>query len=149
MKNTRTTSLLAAQMERAKILLLRGRAKGAQAATIHAIVASLRLSLAATLGGLDLGRPLPGRFVLRVGAGREHAVTLEDRPLTIPPAALERLFASAGLRLEAGQLLLLDPAVVRQALDEEPSQPPGAERGTQEQPPATSSPECGDCPRAA
>jgi hypothetical protein len=118
MKRESQLSLLAAQIECAKSRARRARETGEDDASIERIVASLRLTLAAVLAGLDLGKPQPQAFVLEAGRLREHTIKLGDRSVPVSGPYLESLLTRAGLELEPQQVILLEAELIRDLVEE-------------------------------
>ena len=118
MKRESQLSLLAAQIECAKSQARRARKSGEDDAPIKRIVASLRLTLAAVLSGLDPGKTEPQAFVLEAEPHREHAIKLGDRLVPVSGPYLEDLLKQAGLALEPQQVILLEAGLVRDLVEE-------------------------------
>lgn len=111
-------SLLAAQIECAKSHARRARESGKDATAIERIVGSLRLTLAATLTGLDPRRVVPPGFVLEAGRGREHEMKMGDQSMPVSGAYSRALLEEAGVKLELGQVILLEDGLVRDLVEE-------------------------------
>lgn len=111
-------SQLAAQIECAKSHARRARESGMDASAIERIVGSLRLTLAATLSGLDPRRVVPTGFVLEAGRGREHEMKLGDQSVPVSAAYARALLGEAGLELAPGQVILLEDGLVRDLVEE-------------------------------
>jgi hypothetical protein len=111
-------SLLAAQIECAKSHVRSARESGKDASAIERIVGSLRLTLAATLAGLEPCRVVPSGFTLEAGRGREHEMKLGDQSVPISSAYAVALLHEAGLELAPGQVILLEAELVRDLVEE-------------------------------
>jgi len=111
-------SQLAAQIECAKSHARSARESGKDASAIERIVGSLRLTLAATLAGLDPRRVVPSGFVLEAGRGREHEMKLGDQSVPVSSAYAAALLQEAGLELAPGQVILLEDGLVRDLVEE-------------------------------
>ena len=111
-------SLLAAQIECAKSHARRMRESGMDATAIDRIVGSLRLTLAATLSGLDPRRVVPPGFILEAGRDREHEMKLGVRSMPVSGAYAMALLREAGLELAPGQVILLEDELVRDLVEE-------------------------------
>ncbi len=118
MKRESQLSLLAAQIECAKSHARRQRESGMDATAINRIVGSLRLTLAATLSGLDPCRVVPPGFVLKAGRGREHEMKLGVQSMPVSGAYAGALLEEAGLELAPGQIILLEAELVRDLVEE-------------------------------
>ena len=118
MKRESQLSLLAAQIECAKSQARRARKSGEDDAPIKRIVASLRLTLAAVLSGVDPGKANPQAFVLEAGRHREHTIKLGDRSVPVSGPYLEALLKQAGLKLESEQVILLEAGLIRDLVEE-------------------------------
>ncbi len=111
-------SSLAAQIECAKSYARSAREAGQAADTIEKIIRGLRTTYAAAAAGLGRQDAGPRAFVLEVGVDRQHTMFLGDRPVPVSGAYIQALLQEAGLRLEAGQVILLDTELVRDLIEE-------------------------------
>ena len=82
-----------------------------------AILRSLRLSLRALTSGIDPDEA-PASFVLLVAKDGRTYLRRDTQMAPLSGPYLERLLARAGLKLEAGQELLIEPGLARRAIEE-------------------------------
>lgn len=111
-------SQLAAQIECAKSHAACARESGKDATAIERIVGSLRLTLAATLAGMDPCRVVPPGFVLEAGRSREHEMKLGVQSVPVSGSYAGTLLEEAGVKLEPGQVILLEDELVRDLVEE-------------------------------
>ena len=82
-----------------------------------AILRSLRLSLRALTSGVDPDEA-PASFVLLVAKDGRTYLRRDTHMAPLSGTYLERLLSRSGLKLEAGQELLIEPGLARRAIEE-------------------------------
>jgi hypothetical protein len=92
--------------------------RGEGAGSIAAILRSLRVTYLALSTGLDPWRDASHLFILRVSPLGEHTLNQGGQPVPIDAPYLAYLFWTAGVELLPGQVLLLEPELAKDAIEE-------------------------------
>lgn len=92
--------------------------RGDGAGSIAAILRSLRVTYVALSAGLDPRKDAAHLFILRVSDHGEHGLSQGGLPVPVDAPYLAYLFWTAGVELVPGQILLLEPELAKDAIEE-------------------------------
>ena len=111
-------SLIARQIDDARLhgVLLKG--MGEECSQQQSILEGMRVTYWALSVGLDPLWDFPGAFVLEVTPWGEAGLRQDGRSVPIFEPYLEYVFAGAGIELRPGQVLLVDPGLAKQVIEE-------------------------------
>ncbi|HZE96734.1 MAG TPA: hypothetical protein VE981_06895 [Planctomycetota bacterium] len=115
MEAPRILSVLARQIEIARTRS--GFEEGSSSLPV-AILDSLRITYLALSSGLDLRKDAAHLFLLDVAPSGELALLQGGQPIPVNGGFLSELFGSAGIELLPDQILMLEPELAKQAVEE-------------------------------
>jgi hypothetical protein len=112
-------STLARQVEAAKVHAAFERRSGqCEPVATAAVLRSLRTTYLALSAGLDPWKDAPYLFILNISRMGEHVLTQDGVDVPVNSPFLAYLFWTAGVDLQPGQFLFLEPEVAKAAIEE-------------------------------
>jgi len=118
MEHEEMLSLIARQIDEARLRGALLKRMGEDCGQAQSILEALRFTYWARSVGLDPLWDFPGAFVLEVSPWGEAGLRQDGRSVPIFGPYLEYVFSSAGIELRPGQVLLLDPGLAKQVIEE-------------------------------
>jgi hypothetical protein len=118
METKRLFSTLARQIEAARSQAGFLEDEGDGVRLLEAIFRSLRVTYLALSTGLDPWKDTVHAFVLEVKENGDHVLHHGGHPVPVNSRHFEQLFWYSGIELLPGQVLLLDPELAKQAVEE-------------------------------
>ena len=83
-----------------------------------AVLRSLRVTYVALASGLDPLKDATHLFILKLSATGDPVLLQADQPVPVDAPYLAYLFWTAGVELVPGEVLLLDPELAKEAIEE-------------------------------
>lgn len=114
----RSLSTIARQIDTAKNHAGIEERRSDGAGSIASVLRSLRVTYVALSTGLDPWRDASHLFILKVAESSEYQLSQAGLPVPVNAPFLSYLFWTAGVELVPGQLLLLDPELAKEAIEE-------------------------------
>ncbi|HXX92150.1 MAG TPA: hypothetical protein VEN81_00860 [Planctomycetota bacterium] len=111
-------ALIARQIEAARFELDLRRRLGEDLGLVRGILSGLRLTFLATSVGLEPRRDLCPGFALEVQPGGEMVLFHDGQPVPVFGPYVGYIFSAAGVDLEIGQSLLVEPELAKDFIEE-------------------------------